>query len=59
MVFDGNWNVTVLPNQQLAPGWNALHFTIPAAVATVRVLGLQINDGGAWAGRLVLDSVAF
>jgi hypothetical protein len=59
MVFDGNWNVTVLPNQQLASGWNALHFTIPAGVASVRVLGLQVNDGTGWLGRLVLDSVAF
>jgi hypothetical protein len=59
MVMDGTWSPTVLPNQQLAPGWNAVRFTVPASVASVRVLGLQVNDGSGWAGRLVLDDVTW
>jgi endoglucanase len=58
MVFDGNWNVTVLGNQPLSPGWNTVSFTIPN-VNGLKVLGLQVNDGSGWAGRLVLDSVAY
>ena len=58
MVFDSNWNVTVLSAQQLAPGWNTVTFTIPA-VNGVRTLGLQVNDGTNWQGRLVLDDVTW
>ena len=59
MVFDANWNVTVLPAQALAPGWNAVSFTVPPGVTGLQVLGLQVNDSAGWAGRLVLDSVSF
>ena len=59
MVFDSSWNVTVLPAQQLAAGWNTVSFTVPPNLNGLRVLGLQVNGGSGWAGRLVLDSVAF
>jgi hypothetical protein len=59
MVFDGNWNVTVLANQLLSPGWNTVSFTLPSGISGLKVLGLQVNDSSGWAGRLVLDSVAY
>jgi hypothetical protein len=59
MVFDGNWNVTVLASQPLSSGWNTVSFKIPSGVTAVKILGLQVNDDAGWAGRLVLDSVAY
>jgi hypothetical protein len=32
---------------------------VPPSTNGINELGLQINDGNGWAGRLVLDSVAF
>jgi hypothetical protein len=45
--------------QQLQPGWNTVTFTIPPTTNGVNELGLQVNDGSGWGGRLVLDSVTF
>ena len=59
MLFDSGWHPSVLGNEQLQPGWNTVTFTIPASTNGVNELGLQVNDGSGWAGRLVLDSVAF
>jgi hypothetical protein len=59
MWMDSGWNTTVLADQQLIPGWNTVTFTIPSTTNGINELGLQVNDGNAWAGRLVLDSVAF
>ena len=59
MVFDGSWNVTVLANQPLSPGWNTVSFAVPSGLSGLRILGLQVDDDGGWAGRLVLDSVAY
>jgi hypothetical protein len=58
MILDGSYHATVMGNQQLAPGWNTVRFTVPA-VSSVRVLGLQVNDSTGWTGRLVLDAVSF
>jgi hypothetical protein len=57
VVYDGSGNVTVLAPHTLAPGWNEVQFAIPAGVSSVSVLGLQIDDGTGWTGRLLLDSV--
>jgi hypothetical protein len=59
VVFDPNWHVSVLADHPLVPGWNTVAFTVPSNVAGVRILGLQVDDGDGWAGRLVLDDVAF
>jgi hypothetical protein len=59
MLFDSGWHATVLASRQLEPGWNTLTFTVPAALAGVNVLGLQVNDGSGWSGRLVLDDVSW
>jgi hypothetical protein len=59
MLFDSGWHASVLANQTLQPGWNTVTFTIPPTTNGVNELGLQVNDGTAWSGRLVLDSVAF
>jgi hypothetical protein len=59
MWMDSGWNTTVLANQQLQAGWNTVTFTIPSSTNAVNELGLQVNDGNGWTGRLVLDSVAF
>jgi hypothetical protein len=59
MWMDSGWNTTVLANQQLIPGWNTVTFTIPSTTNGINELGLQVNDGGGWAGRLVLDAAAF
>jgi hypothetical protein len=59
MLFDSGWHASVMASQQLQPGWNTVTFTIPPATNGVNELGLQVNDGTAWSGRLVLDSVAF
>jgi hypothetical protein len=59
MWMDSGWNTTVLANQQLIPGWNTVTFTIPSSTNGINELGLQVNDGTGWAGRLVLDSVGF
>jgi hypothetical protein len=59
MLFDSGWHASVLANQQLQPGWNTITFTVPPSTNGINELGLQINDGNGWAGRLVLDSVAF
>jgi hypothetical protein len=37
-------------------GWLAKR---PTDTNGVSDLGLQVNDGGGWAGRLLLDGVAF
>lgn len=57
VLFDGSWKVTVLPSHGLRPGWNTVTFRVPAAVAAVRVLGLQIDDPAGWRGTLALDRV--
>lgn len=59
MLFDSGWHASVLASQQLQVGWNTVSFTIPATTAGVNELGLQVNDGSGWTGRLVLDSVVF
>jgi hypothetical protein len=60
MVLDGRWNALVLGARSLSPGWNTITFSVPASVADgVRVLGLQVNDGSGWRGRLVLDDVTW
>jgi hypothetical protein len=59
MILDANWNAWVLPSHSLAGGWNVVSFTLPSGVGSVNVLGLQVNDGNGWAGRLVLDSISF
>jgi hypothetical protein len=59
MLFDSGWHASVLANQQLQPGWNTVIFTVPSGTNGVNELGLQVNDGSSWAGRLVLDSVVF
>jgi hypothetical protein len=59
VVFDSSWNVSVLASQQLQPGWGTITFTIPTSTGGVNRLGLQVNDGGGWVGRLVLDSVTY
>ena len=58
-LFDSGWHASVLASQQLQPGWNAITFTVPASTRGVNELGLQVNDGGGWAGRLVLDDVSW
>src|SRR5579884_2617022 len=58
-LFDSGWHASVLANQTLSPGWNTITFTIPTTLTGVNELGLQVNDGSGWAGRLVLDSVTF
>jgi endoglucanase len=59
MLFDSGWHARVLPNQSLQPGWNTLTFAIPPTANGVNELGLQIDDGTSWAGRLVLDDVSW
>ncbi|HEU5003555.1 MAG TPA: cellulase family glycosylhydrolase [Actinomycetota bacterium] len=59
VVFDANWNATVLGAQTLVPGWNSVNFNVPAGISSLQVLGLQVNDPNGWTGRLVLDSVFF
>jgi hypothetical protein len=59
MLFDSGWHASVLANQQLQPGWNTITFAVPPSTNGINVLGLQVNDGNGWAGRLVLDSVGF
>jgi hypothetical protein len=59
MLFDSGWHASVLANRQLQPGWNSVTFTVPPATNGVNVLGLQVNDGSGWAGRLVLDDVSW
>jgi hypothetical protein len=58
MLFDQDWRVAVLADCRLSPGWNTITFMLPPAIGTPQVLGLQVNDGSGWAGRLVLDAVA-
>jgi hypothetical protein len=60
MVLDGRWNALVLTARRLVPGWNTITFSVPPSAADgVRVLGLQVNDGSDWRGRLVLDDVTW
>jgi hypothetical protein len=59
MLFDSGWHASVLANQNLQAGWNTVTFTVPASTNGVNELGLQINDGKHWTGRLVLDTVVF
>jgi endoglucanase len=59
MLLDSAWNASVLASQQLLAGWNTITFTIPPTTNGINELGLQVNDSTGWAGRLVLDSVAF
>ena len=59
VVLDGGWTAHVLGGVALAAGWNSVSFAVPAGVSAVNELGLQVNDGGGWTGRLVLDAVAF
>jgi hypothetical protein len=59
MLFDSGWHASVLGNQQLQAGWNTITFTVPPSTNGINELGVQVNDGNGWAGRLVLDSVAF
>ena len=54
-----NWHVTLLGPATLAPGWNALNFTVPDTLSTIRVLGLQVDDRRGWKGRLALDDVSW
>ena len=55
-VFDGSWTPTVLAGRTLADGWNQVSFVVPA-VDAVRGLGLQVDNGRGWTGRIVLDEV--
>ncbi len=59
MFYDGDWRVTVLPDQQLAAGWNTVRFTVPATIGGIKVLGLQVDDSSGWSGKLVVDSVTW
>jgi hypothetical protein len=59
VVFDANWNVTVLASQPLASGWNTVSFTLPNSLNGVKVLGLQVNDSSGWVGRLVVDDITW
>ncbi len=59
MTFDSDWHVTVLADQRLAAGWNTVTFTVPAAESGVRVVGLQVDDGSGWSGKLVVDNVSW
>ncbi len=57
VLFDQSWKVTVLARHALHPGWNTVTFTVPRAVTTTRVLGLQVDDPAGWTGVLTLDRV--
>ncbi|HET8979478.1 MAG TPA: cellulase family glycosylhydrolase [Solirubrobacteraceae bacterium] len=59
MMLDSNWKATVMPAQALAPGWTTVSFTIPSTIGALNVLGLQVDEPGAWTGRLVLDDVTW
>ncbi len=59
MVFDLDWDVSVLTGRELVPGWNTVSFAVPAFLGGVRVVGLQVNDSTGWAGKLVVDAVAW
>jgi len=59
MLFDSGWHASVLANRQLQPGWNSVTFTVPPSTNGVNVLGLRVNDGSGWAGRLVLDDISW
>jgi hypothetical protein len=59
MYFDSHWNVSVLSAHSLQAGWNTVTFAIPPAAAGVNRVGLQVNDSGGWAGRLVLDDLGW
>lgn len=59
IVYDANWNVTVLSGHSLSAGWNTITFTVPASLAGVRIVGLQVNDGAGWSGTIVVDTVSW
>lgn len=59
IVADRRSHVTVLANHRLRSGWTTITFTIPPKLLGLRVLGLQVNDGSGWKGRLVLDDVSW
>ena len=58
MLFDQSWKVTVLAPQALRPGWSTVSFTVPRAVTSTQVLGLQVNNPEGWTGALTLDRVS-
>ncbi|HZE07097.1 MAG TPA: cellulase family glycosylhydrolase, partial [Solirubrobacteraceae bacterium] len=59
MLLDSSWEATVFSAQSLAPGWTTVSFTIPSTVPALNVLGLQVDDGSGWTGRIVLDDVSW
>jgi autotransporter family porin len=52
------WNDVYAPAVVLATGWNKVVWSVPAADG-IKGMGLKINDGSGWSGRLVLDSVTW
>jgi hypothetical protein len=59
VVYDANWNVTVLASQTVRAGWNTISFDVPTSMNGLRIVGLQVNDGSGWTGTITVDTVAW